>query len=140
MGVLYHLRYPMLGMDIVAEKVRRLMVFQTLTAPGVEVHPDTARDRDILDRDDFVAPGWPRLSFIEHTFAGDVTNWWAPNHAAVEAMLRSSGLRVSGRPAHEMYLCEPDPERAAQAWPRADGRAELLAATGRPWLPAARGG
>ena len=31
MGVLYHLRYPMLGLDIVTQKVRRLMVFQTLT-------------------------------------------------------------------------------------------------------------
>jgi tRNA (mo5U34)-methyltransferase len=59
MGVLYHLRYPMLGMDLVTEKVGRLMVFQTLTAPGMDVHPDTARDRDVLDRDDFAAPAGP---------------------------------------------------------------------------------
>jgi tRNA (mo5U34)-methyltransferase len=131
MGVLYHLRYPMLGLDIVAEKVRRLMVFQTLTAPGTEVHPDTARDRNVLERDDFSAPGWPKLSFIEHAFAGDVTNWWAANHAAVEALLRSSGMRVTTRPGHEIYVCEPDP--ASAPWPRGGGRAELLAATGRPW-------
>jgi hypothetical protein len=30
-----------------------------------------------------------------------------------------------------MYLCEPDPD--ARPWPRGRGRAELLAATGRPW-------
>ena len=131
MGVFYHLRYPMLGLDIVAETVRRLLVFQTLTMPGTEVHPDTARYRSVDDRDDFLAPGWPRMAFLEHPFAGDETNWWAPNHAAVEAMLRSSGLRVTGRPAHEMYLCEPDPEAAA--WPRGRGRAELLAATGCAW-------
>jgi tRNA (mo5U34)-methyltransferase len=131
MGVFYHLRYPMLGLDVVAEKVRRMMVFQTLTAPGTEVHPDTARDRDVLDRADFAAPGWPKLSFIEHEFAGDRTNWWAPNHAGVEAMLRSSGMRVTARPGHEIYLCEPDP--AAPAWPQASGRAELLSATGQPW-------
>jgi tRNA (mo5U34)-methyltransferase len=121
----------MLGLDLVSEKVGRLMIFQTLTAPGMEVHADTARDRSVFDRDDFAAEGWPRVSFIEHKYAGDETNWWAPNHAAVEAMLRSSGMRVTARPGHELYLCEPDP--AAAAWPRGRGRPELLAATGRPW-------
>ena len=131
LGVLYHLRYPMLGLDLVTEQVGRLLVFQTLTAPGQGVHPDTRRDRDVLDRDDLRDPRWPRLSFLEHLFAGDETNWWAPNHAGVEAMLRSSGMRVTARPGHEIYCCEPDP--SADAWPRGRGRHELLAATGRPW-------
>ena len=39
-GVLYHLRYPMLGLDLVTEKVGRLMIFQTLTAPGMDVVAD----------------------------------------------------------------------------------------------------
>ena len=134
MGVFYHLRYPMLGLDVVAQKVRRTMVFQTLTAPDTAVHPDTARDRGVLERDDFSAPGWPKLSFIEHRFAGDETNWWAPNHAGVEAMLRSSGMRVAARPGHEIYVCEPDAARAS-AWPAGRGRAEFLAATGQPWRP-----
>jgi tRNA (mo5U34)-methyltransferase len=134
MGVFYHLRYPMLGLDVVAERVRRLMVFQTLTMPGKSVFTDTAGHREVMEREDFLETGWPKMAFLEHPFAGDQTNWWAPNHSAVEAMLRSSGLRVSGRPGHEMYVCEPDPELAAQAWPRGRGRAELLAATGRPWL------
>jgi tRNA (mo5U34)-methyltransferase len=55
-------------------------------------------------------PGWPKLAFIEHRVAGDPTNWWAANHAAVEALLRSCGLRVAARPAHEIYLCEPNRE------------------------------
>lgn len=131
MGVFYHLRYPMLGLDIVAERVRRLMVFQTLTMPGLDVRDDTAAFRSVDQRDDFTAPGWPTMAFLEHAFAGDETNWWAPNHAAVEAMLRATGLRVTGRPAHEMYLCEPD--AGAQPWTRRRGRAELLSATGRPW-------
>lgn len=131
MGVFYHLRYPMLGLDLVTEKVRRLMVFQTLTAPGMTVHPHTARPRDVLDRDDLAQPGWPVLAFLEHPFAGDETNWWAPNHAGVEALLRSSGMRVTARPGHEIYFCEPDP--AADTWPRGRGRAELLSATGRAW-------
>jgi tRNA (mo5U34)-methyltransferase len=131
MGVFYHLRYPMLALDIVARRVGRLMVFQTLTMPGDEVSTDTDVDRDVMDREDFRAPGWPKIAFIEHAFAGDETNWWAPNHAAAEAMLRSSGMRVLERPAREIYICEPDRNRAA--WARSSrGAAELRSATGQP--------
>jgi tRNA (mo5U34)-methyltransferase len=135
MGVFYHLRYPMLGLDIVAERVRRMMVFQTLTMPGEEVAEGTELDREIDDREGFRAPGWPKMAFIEHEFSGDPTNWWAPNHAAVEAMLRSSGLAVRSRPGHEIYVCER--QAGATPWPRGRGRAELLSATGRPWEEAA---
>jgi tRNA (mo5U34)-methyltransferase len=108
MGVFYHLRYPLLGLDIVARKVGRLLLFQSLMVPGEEVYEETY-DRDLLDREPLRNPGWPKLAFIEHRFSGDPTNWWVPNHAGVEAMLRSSGLRVIGRPSHEFYTCEPDP-------------------------------
>jgi tRNA (mo5U34)-methyltransferase len=128
MGVLYHLRYPMLGLDIVAEKVRRLLVFQTLTIPGEEVYTDTY-DHDIDERDVFLEPGWPKLAFIEHRFANDPTNWWAANHAAVEAMLRSAGLSICGRPGHELYLCEPDRNRVRTSAPWDTD--EFRAATGR---------
>jgi tRNA (mo5U34)-methyltransferase len=128
MGVFYHLRYPLLGLDIVAQRVKRLMVFQTLTIPGAEVERSTDIDRDIDDRDAFRAPGWPKMAFIEHRFSGDPTNWWAPNHAGVEAMLRSSGLEVIARPGHEIYLCRPD--ASAKPWPRHAGAAEFRSATG----------
>jgi tRNA (mo5U34)-methyltransferase len=129
MGVFYHLRYPMLALDIVSSCVRRLMVFQTLTMPGDEVSTSTAVDRDVMDRADFLTPGWPKIAFIEHAFAGDSTNWWAPNHAAAEAMLRSSGMRVLARPAHEIYLCEP--RSGSETWARTPrGAEELASATG----------
>ena len=134
MGVFYHLRYPMLGLDIVAQKVRRLMVFQSLTTPGDEVYetePDLPLDMHTDRRELLREPGWPTMAFIEHKFAGDPTNWWVPNHAGVEAILRSAGMRVTARPGHELYICEPDPEHPSSAvtW----NAAELLAATGRPW-------
>jgi tRNA (mo5U34)-methyltransferase len=113
MGVFYHLRYPLLALDLLARKTRRLMMFQTLTMPGTAVYPDTA-DHPITEREPLLDEGWPKMAFIEHRFAGDPTNWWVPNHAGVEAMLRSSGLRILARPAHEIYLCEPDPQQVPE--------------------------
>jgi len=134
MGVLYHLRYPMLGLDIVCQRVNRLMVFQTLTMPGSEVFEETwgrTFSPDDHDRKLMLEPGWPKMAFLEHGFAQDPTNWWCPNHAAVEAMLRSAGMKVTGRPGHEIYLCSPDPERPScvATW----NSAELLSATGQRW-------
>lgn len=128
MGVLYHLRYPMLGLDIVTQKVGRLLVFQTLTMPGMEVYGDTY-DLDIEHREPMQESGWPKMAFIEHRLANDPTNWWAPNHAGVEAMLRAGGMSVTGRLGHEIYLAEPDFEHpsAMDTW----NRGEYLAATGQ---------
>jgi tRNA (mo5U34)-methyltransferase len=131
MGVFYHLRYPLLGLDLVARQVRRLLVFQTLMLPGGEpVPPHT--DPGLEDRDALRAPGWPAMAFVEQRLAGDPTNWWVPNEAGVEAMLRSSGLRVLQRPGHEIFLCEPVGPRAPGA-PPYDFSAELQAATGQRW-------
>ena len=127
MGVFYHLRHPLLALDLVAEKTSRLLVFQTLSLPGDEVAAPPA-DLDFEHRESMLAPGWPKMAFIEKSLAGDPTNWWAPNHACIEAMLRTAGLSVSSRPGHEIYLCTPSlrppPHAAIQ-------REELLAATGR---------
>jgi len=103
LGVLYHLRYPLLGLDIVARCTRDLLVLQTLTTPEdeiVEPPPDLGLD----ERGAMLEPGWPKLAFIEHRLAGDPTNWWAPNRAGVEAMLRSCGLRPIASPGHEIQL------------------------------------
>jgi tRNA (mo5U34)-methyltransferase len=113
MGVFYHLRYPLLALDLLAARTRRLLMFQTLMMPDESVYP-VQPDYRIEDRTPLLEPGWPKMAFIEHKFSGDATNWWVPNHACIEAMLRSSGLRVKARPGHEMYLCEPDSESAAQ--------------------------
>jgi tRNA (mo5U34)-methyltransferase len=128
MGVFYHLRYPLLGLDIVAQRVRRLLAFQTMSLPGEEVS-EVPADGAILDRRPMLDPGWPRLAFIENSWAGDPTNWWVPNRAAVEALLRSSGLKVIERPGDEMYVCEPDElhPSAVATW----NAGELLAATGQ---------
>jgi tRNA (mo5U34)-methyltransferase len=106
MGVFYHLRHPLLALDILAAKTVSRMVFQTLTMPGDAVL-DVEDDLPLLERDVLLRPGFPQMAFIEQKLAGDLTNWWAPNHAAVLAMLRSTGLRVVAEPGHEIYVCEP---------------------------------
>jgi SAM-dependent methyltransferase len=55
----------------------------------------------------------------------------------VEAMLRSCGMRMLGRLPHELFICEPNPDSPScvSTW----NTAELLSATGRPWLNGAAG-
>jgi tRNA (mo5U34)-methyltransferase len=111
MGVFYHLRYPLLGLDLVRRRLAPggLLVFQTLTMPGDDVLTPPA-DVELEDREQLVEDGWPKMAFVERRLADDPTNWWAPNHAACEALLRSAGLRVVARPGHEIYVCRNEPE------------------------------
>ena len=95
MGVLYHLRHPLLALDLIHEHVAR---------GSLRLSVDAARQRrsgsggiglpfwqtDIFERDDF-----PRMYFIEKKYAGDPTNWWIPNRACTEAMLRSAAVSRS---------------------------------------------
>jgi tRNA (mo5U34)-methyltransferase len=107
LGVLYHLRHPLLALDLIAGLVRGRLIVQTLTMPSVTEAPSPGADLSIDERDRLTQPGWPRAAFIEHQLAGDPTNWWAADDACVQAMLRSAGLRVLDTPGHELYVCEP---------------------------------
>jgi tRNA (mo5U34)-methyltransferase len=131
MGVFYHLRYPMLAMDIVTQKVKKMMVFQTLSMPGEEVF-DPKPDMTLDERKQMQKKGWPLMAFIEKRLANDPTNWWAPNHSCIEAMLRTCGLKVTARPGHEIYITRPDPALTAVAtgW----NRSEYLSAIGQEWM------
>jgi tRNA (mo5U34)-methyltransferase len=105
MGVLYHLRQPLLALDLVREHVvGGLMVFQCMLRGSMEVE-EAPKDCDFFSIDAFDAPGYPKLHFIEHRYACDPTNWWVPNRACIEAMLRSSGFELIGHPEDEVYLC-----------------------------------
>jgi tRNA (mo5U34)-methyltransferase len=109
MGVLYHLRHPLLALDILRRRTRKLLMLQTLTMPGEDAL-EPPSDFPIDERVRLLADGWPRMAFIERRMSGDPTNWWAPNDACVQAMLRSSGFRIRQRVADETYLCEPAPD------------------------------
>src|SRR5437868_9333546 len=81
MGVFYHLRHPLLALDLIHEHViRDLLVFQSMQRGSAEVAP-VAGNYPFEDTAPFEQPGFPRLHFIEHHYAGDPTNWWVPNRA-----------------------------------------------------------
>jgi tRNA (mo5U34)-methyltransferase len=105
LGVLYHLRYPLLGLDLVAERCRTTLVLQTLTMPGGSTEGAAPADLGIEERDRLRDDSWPGMAFIEHQLAGDPTNWWVPASGTVEAMVRTTGLTITGRPGHEMWIC-----------------------------------
>ncbi|MDG5815352.1 TIGR04290 family methyltransferase [Chitinispirillales bacterium ANBcel5] len=104
MGVFYHLRYPLLAMDIISRISSEMMVFQTLKMPGVEQYTSVS-DLDLFKRETLLQTGWPKMAFIEERVAGDPTNWWVPNGGAIEAMLRSSNFTVNHRPDDEIFVC-----------------------------------
>ncbi len=106
MGVLYHLRHPLLALDLLrAHAVGGLLVFQSMLRGSHGRFP-VAPDYPFQETEVFEHPSWPRLHFVEHRYAGDETNWWIPNRACAEAMLRSSGFAPRPIPGTEIYLCE----------------------------------
>lgn len=104
MGVLYHLRHPLLALDLLWEHaVGEEMLFQCLQR-GDERIPDLAENYDFSEWAMFDRPDYPKLFFIEERYASDPTNWFIPNTAAMEAMLRSSGFEITAHPEREVYL------------------------------------
>src|SRR5690606_8616696 len=98
MGVFYHLRHPMLALDLIREHAAGdMLLFQSLTR-GPATVADLAPDYEFDQSEHFDRPDHPRLAFIEREWAHDWTNWWVPNRAGVEAMLRASGFAIEAGP------------------------------------------
>jgi tRNA (mo5U34)-methyltransferase len=105
MGVLYHLRHPLLALDLIYEHVaKNLLVFQSMHRGSDELEP-VAHDYPFKEKKIFNRPGFPRLYFIEQSYSGDPTNWWIPNRACSEALLRSAGFTIISHPEQEVYIC-----------------------------------
>jgi tRNA (mo5U34)-methyltransferase len=106
MGVFYHLRHPLFVLDLLHKSVvNDLLIFQTMlrgsdkTGPLADDYP--FEETGVFDREDF-----PKMFFIEEKYAGDPTNWWIPNRAGAEAMLRSAGFAILDHPEPEVYICQ----------------------------------
>ena len=105
MGVLYHLRHPLLALDLLHKHVvKDRIVFQSLlrgsdrTMPVEEDYPFS--ETGIFERAEF-----PRMYFVEKRYSQDPTNWWIPNRSCAEAMLRSAGFRIERHPEPEVFVC-----------------------------------
>ncbi|HUO84671.1 MAG TPA: DUF1698 domain-containing protein [Thermoanaerobaculia bacterium] len=73
LGVLYHLRHPLLALERVASVTARMLIIET-------------------EVDDMFVP-WPSLAFYPgRELNDDPTNWFGPNARAVEGMLRVAGF------------------------------------------------
>jgi tRNA (mo5U34)-methyltransferase len=124
LGVLYHLRHPLLALDLIHEHVARdLFVFQSLQRGSETVEP-VEDDYEFWETEVFERRDFPKMYFVEKRYAGDPTNWWIPNRAAVEAMLRSAGFEIIKHPETEVFVCRyrplPDEPRAVYASIRRD--------------------
>jgi tRNA (mo5U34)-methyltransferase len=74
LGVLYHLRDPLLALERVAAVTRRLLVLETVV--------------------DMVGVRRPAAAFYPgKELNQDPTNWWGPNVPAVHGMLRAAGFQ-----------------------------------------------
>jgi tRNA (mo5U34)-methyltransferase len=105
MGVLYHLRHPLLALDLIHEHVAKdLLVFQSMQRGSDAMEP-VASDYPFWETEVFDRPGFPRLYFIEKRYAGDPTNWWIPNRAGAVALLRSAGFEIISQPESEVFIC-----------------------------------
>jgi tRNA (mo5U34)-methyltransferase len=83
-GVFYHLRHPFLALERVSKLAKEMMI--------VETHVDA------LDE--------PRPAMIFYPgseCANDNTNWWGPNLACVEAMLKDVGFPKVEYTAHPIH-------------------------------------
>lgn len=109
LGLFYHLKYPVLALDRLAEMTKTRMFFQSHQVgsknDAYAKKADYSRGADdaILNE-----PGFPRLLFIESLYNGDPTNWWIPNPAGLESLLRSAGMQVVARPHPEVFVAEPE--------------------------------
>jgi tRNA (mo5U34)-methyltransferase len=108
MGVFYHLRHPLLALDLLRQHAAKdWFVFQSMLRGDDSVVP-LAPDYPFSETAIFDQPGYPKMHFVENDYSGDPTNWWIPNRACAEAVLRSAGFRIESVPEPEVFVCRCD--------------------------------
>ncbi len=117
MGVFYHLRHPLLALDLLRQHVTKdWFIFQSMLRGSREVE-EVASDYPFSETSIFDQPGYPKMHFVEKRYTGDPTNWWVPNLACAEALLRSAGFRIEEVPEPEVFVCRCDPSASLHPVP-----------------------
>jgi tRNA (mo5U34)-methyltransferase len=126
LGVLYHLRYPMLALDVLRHHATRdLLVVQSMIRGSSRIEP-LKEDYSFWETSVFSNADYPKLHFVENCYAGDPTNWWIPNRACLEAMIRTAGFSILQHPEDEVYVCRvaeieaQEDDRSSVIWERAE--------------------
>ena len=100
LGVLYHLRHPLLALEKLAEVTDDLLILETKV--------------------DLLHAKIPAMSFYQdRELNRDPTNWWAPNILGLEHMLRSVGFghfEVVSRPKPLWSRLLRKPTQPGQWW------------------------
>jgi tRNA (mo5U34)-methyltransferase len=91
LGVLYHLRYLLLGLERIHAVCRGQLILETAICDRNFIDPDgTPRALEIIDP---LLLQTPIVQFYPAAEYGkDWSTWWSPNIAALHAMLRSVGF------------------------------------------------
>jgi tRNA (mo5U34)-methyltransferase len=128
LGVLYHLRNPLLALDRIWTVCRSDLVVETALLDNAAVTPDGFRSLGEL------APGAWRLPLAQMLprgeLNGDRTNWWVPNSAALRGLLDAAcfdveWLRINGQRGVARARRSSDHERSYWRDLDGSGRARL---------------
>jgi tRNA (mo5U34)-methyltransferase len=93
LGVLYHLRNPLQALDVIWEVCRGDLYVETQLLDN-QFRASDGSMRELGEVDPEMTKV-PLMQFYPgSTLNGDFTNWWAPNGAALEAMLDAAGFDV----------------------------------------------
>ena len=109
LGLMYHLKYPGLVLDRLAEMTKERIFIQSNIIGSVQqdytqkLDYERASDDSLLDN-----PAFPKLVFVENLYNGDPTNWWLPNYNGLAALVRSAGLKILDRPHPHVLIAEPE--------------------------------
>ncbi len=100
LGVLYHLKYPLLALERVAEVTKDLLILETKV--------------------DLLHSSAPAMAFYRNAELNrDPTNWWAPNLSGLEQMLRDVGFNrfeIVSRPKSIWSRLFRRPSQPGQWW------------------------
>ncbi len=126
LGVLYHLRDPLLALERIHALCRGQLVLETQVCDTyfLDIY---GKPRD-LARDDEELHTVPLAQFYPAgELNGDITNWWSPNLPALHGMLRSTGFvpeETISNGARACVACTRVSEPILQSWVRSDAPPE----------------
>lgn len=108
MGLFYHLKYPVLVLDRVAEMAKQKLFFQTVLLDSNDIEKQVKEDLTWDDLSgEIMKTTFPRMHFIEHKFESDWSNWWVCNQSAISALLRNTGMDFCYDPLTSIFVCSP---------------------------------